>query len=245
MNQRPLFRFLKPALPAGILLATLCAFPPVARADEEPPAEKKTDTTNLADKRVTLKVEEVSLTAAIKMLMKSVGADFSIDPALRDSYVTAHLTNVRLSVALNTLMKVSTLPAEYHIEGGVYIFEPRKAAPPPEIIRKEEPKPEPFKPRFETIKLNNADAAHIAWLLGGQPFQVLGQNYGAIGTGDFSGSKTFSNGGIGGSGLFGGSGSVILGNGGNGNRQNSSSDFRNGFGNLLNLLLGGGSSRRR
>lgn len=246
MRQMPCFRFLTPALMAGILLTTLCAFPHVSRA-QDPPADQKTETKNLADKRVTLKVEEVSLTAAIKMLMKSVGADFMIDPALRDAYVTANLTNIRLGVALDTLMKVSSIPAEYRVEDGVYIFEPRKAPPPPapETIRKEEPKANSSQPRFEYIKLKNADASHLAWLLGGQPFQVMGQNYGAIGQGDFSGSKTFSNGGFGGSGLFGSSGSVILGNSGNGYRQNTSSDFRNGLGNILNLLLGGGSNRRR
>jgi hypothetical protein len=242
MSKTKSFRFVTPALTAGVLLTGLCVLPTTAHA-QDPPAETKSDTQKLADKKVTLRVEETSLSAALKVLMKSAGADFSVDPALKEARVTVSLTNVRLQVALDTLMKVSTLPASYRVsESGIYLFEPRKDPPPSENLPPppaEKTKPAPPQVRYETIHLQNADPSYIAWLLGGQPFQVMGQNYGAFG-GDFSGSKTFSNG------PFGGSGSAQFGLGPNGssNRNNSTGNW-GGLGGVLNLLLGGGGNRRR
>jgi hypothetical protein len=240
MSKTTFFRSLTPALAAGILLTGFSALP-ICTLAQSPPTEAKSDTKKLPDKRVTLQVEEVSLAVALKLLMKNAEVDFSVAPALNDARVTVHLTNVRLQVALDTLMKVSSIPVEYRVEpSGIYLFEPRKDPPPSEPpTRTEEPKDGPAAPRYETIRLKNADPSYIAWLLGGQPFQVLGQNYGAFG-GDFSGSKTFSNG------PFGGGGSAQFGLGGNGsnNRRSSTNDQR-GLNNILNLLLGGGGGRRR
>jgi hypothetical protein len=252
MSNALFFRILTRSLAAGTLLLTVSVLPAPVHAQDPPAqnADKKNDSaTKLADKRVTLQVEEASLTNAIRMLMKSVGADFSIDPALREARVTANLTNIRLQVALDTLMRISTVPASYRVAEGVYLFEPRKEEPPtPPLIIEEDTKSAP-KARFETIKVRNVDPSYLAALLGGQGFSVMGQNYGAFG-GDFSGSRTFSNGGFGGSGLFGGSGGANLGNSGNQRRDNgnnggnSSFDFRNGLGNLLNLFRGGGNRGR-
>jgi hypothetical protein len=244
MSKTKSLRFLTPALTAGVLLTGLCALPTTAHA-QEPPAEAKSDTKSpvnkLADKKVTLRVEETSLSVALKLLMKSAGADFSVDPALKDARVTVNLTNVRLQVALDTLMKVSSLPATYRVsDTGIYLFEPRPDPPPVENPPPSDnsTKPAPPQARYEYIRLKNADPSYIAWLLGGQPFQVLGQNYGAF-SGDFSGSKTFSNG------PFGGSGSAQFGTGnGNTNRQNNTSDWRT-LGNFFNMLLGGGGGSRR
>lgn len=250
----------KSILISGALLTLMTAHPFSACADDstkksgEPgqSAEKKDgNTTRLANKKVTLQMDEASLLSAIRAVMKSVDADFTVDPALRDARVTVSLTNIRLGLALDLLMKVSTIPATYHVEDGVYQFELRKEEASPEPIAQEEPKQDVKNARFETIKLRYADAAYMAWLLGGQPFSVMGQNYGAFG-GDFSGSKTFSNSGIGGFGAFGGSGTAILGNqggtirnfGADSRTNNPNLNFNNGLYNIFNNLLGGGGNRR-
>lgn len=248
MRNSHFFRILTNALTAGTLLLTVSVLPAPVRAQDPPAqnADKKNDSaTKLADRRVTLQVEEASLSNAVRMLMKSVGADFSIDPALRDARVTANLTNIRLQIALDTLMRISTIPATYRVAEGVYIFEPRKEEPPaPPPVLEEESKSGP-KVRYEYIKVRNVDASYLAYLLGGQPFSVMGQNYGAFG-GDFSGSKTFSNG------PFGGSGSAIFGNQGNNgggrfdNRNNNNTRPNFGFNNpWLNLFNMFGGNRGR
>src|SRR5437660_2770883 len=63
--------------------------------------------TNAAEKRVTVKFEDVALTDAVKALMNSVHANYTIDPAFRNVRVTASLTDVPLRVALAVLIKTS------------------------------------------------------------------------------------------------------------------------------------------
>src|SRR5205085_3970991 len=95
MSKSTFFRFLTPALAAGIALTGLSTLPTRTLA-QNPPTEARSDTKKLPDKRVTIVVEEVSLSAALKLLMKVAGADFSVVPALNDARVTVHLTEVRL-----------------------------------------------------------------------------------------------------------------------------------------------------
>src|SRR5437773_5349811 len=52
--------------------------------------EKKGEKTNLNDKHVSLNVEQVSLSEALRQLMKSVQAEYVIDSALKEATVTLH-----------------------------------------------------------------------------------------------------------------------------------------------------------
>ena len=84
----------------GLGLATMALSALPAQAQESNTAATSAATTTapnpLDNKKVSLHVEEVTLATAVKTLMTGVGAEFTIDEALNEAYVTAKLTNIRL-----------------------------------------------------------------------------------------------------------------------------------------------------
>jgi hypothetical protein len=213
----------------GMLLITAA----LASAQDKPPASgtgggnasAATGKQNPAEKRVSLEAENIPLTQAIKTIMQSARADYVVDSALRGATVTAHLTDVKLSVVLATLMKVSSLPVTYRLEDGIYHFVPRIDPPEPPPSELPTPQTPPEKPwRMQAIRVVNVDAGELAQILGGNMFSVGGDHYGVLdaynldgswGNGTMSGSYSYSNGhGTGGYSF--GPGGVILGSWGSG-----------------------------
>jgi hypothetical protein len=171
---------MRPCAVAALFWLALPAFPAAVSAQQS--ASKETESAAPADKLVSLDVEETSLLSAIKLLMKSAQADYTIDNALRGAIVTAHLTNMRLRAALDTLLKASSLPAAYRYEDGIYNFIPRVETL--ETTLPAEPGPEApaetSEPHLAIIKVNFVDPALIARLLGGTVIQSMGQSYGLV-----------------------------------------------------------------
>src|SRR5690349_12713106 len=65
--------------------------------------------TRIEDRRVTVHFDSVRLSGALKILMDSVEANYTIDASLR-GVVTASLKDVPLRVALDKLLEASSVP---------------------------------------------------------------------------------------------------------------------------------------
>jgi hypothetical protein len=231
----------------ALAMMGLCVLPFRVMAQDAAPADNngKAEAGKYADKRVTLTFEGVSMTTAIQTLMKTVGADFLIDPGLKDSVVNAKLNNVRFPVALDVLLKSGSIPAEFTVKDGIFRFTPRKEpiAPPQE----EPPAPpdkEPFLPFISRIPIKNMEAARMYALLTGTPY------WGGIPDGMISGDVT---GHQEGSGFGFNNGSASFGNWGSNlyrmppaiNYINNAANFTGSFSGLLNGLLNSGNRGRR
>jgi hypothetical protein len=93
-----------------------------------------------ADMKVSVDATGERLVVLIPKLLKSVGADFSIDADIKNALLSSHLTNVKLQTALDTLMRVSDIPVQYKFEKGLYHFS-KRIDPLPEVPLP--PKPQP------------------------------------------------------------------------------------------------------
>src|SRR5947209_5690428 len=95
------------ALAACLLVpATLAQAQETGAKDGGNSTKTGSDASGLADKRVTVDADTLRLTEALPPLMKSAGADFVVDNALKNATVSVHLNNVRFQTALDTLVKV-------------------------------------------------------------------------------------------------------------------------------------------
>ena len=93
-----------------------------------------------AEMKVSIDVDRGRLVEVVPKLMKSVGAEFSIDADVKDALVSSHLTNVKLQTVLDVLLRVSTIPVQVTLEKGVYHFSKKPELPP------EAPPPTPRAP---------------------------------------------------------------------------------------------------
>src|SRR5215472_14842322 len=76
----------------ALFWTALLALPVAAPAQQAVAGAAPAPQSAPAEKRVSLDVEDVRLVTAIKLLMQSARADYTIDNALRGATVTAHLT---------------------------------------------------------------------------------------------------------------------------------------------------------
>jgi hypothetical protein len=76
----------------------------------------------LAEKKVSLDVDNVYLSHAIKVLMDRFPIRYEIDRSVDDNVVTSHLENVPFSNALALLVKASGQSLEYHFQNDVLRF---------------------------------------------------------------------------------------------------------------------------
>lgn len=200
-------------------LAALCLLPFAAGAQGTDANAKATSGPATGDTLVSVNVDDVSLMGTIKQMMNSVHADYTIDGSLRGAKVTAHLNDVRLSVALSVLLKSSSVPATFSEDHGIFSITPRTEKPSIMVQHtgKKEAEPVPQTPRTEKISVNFVDAGALARLLGGNPFYIGGQSFGFFDSSSThwgeSGAPGSSSSNFFGFGLGGGS-NVLLGNAG-------------------------------
>jgi hypothetical protein len=185
-------------------------------------------TSQFADRKVSIDLDNARLVVAVPQLLKSVGAEYIIDADVKNAIISSHLTNVKLHTALDVLMRVSSLPVQYTFEKGVYHFS-KKVEPPPET-----PSPLPYTPGEavlpppptsldETIDVHEVQTFDLLRVLNG----VFGTQ-GTIGdpgaNGSLSGYSGASQHGVSGKGITaGGIGSVFGTQASGNNGQNSQS----------------------
>lgn len=86
-----------------------------------------------AEMKVSVDTVGGRLIVVIPPIMKSIGADFTIDADVKNAIVASHLTNVKLQVALDSLLRVSDIPVQVKFEKGVYHFS-KRVDPIPEVL---------------------------------------------------------------------------------------------------------------
>lgn len=86
--------------------------------------------TPIEDKMVTIDTDNGRLVEILPDLMKSVGADYSVDGGLKNVRVTIHITKAKFKPTLDTMMKVCDFPVTYRVEKGLYHFMALSDAPP-------------------------------------------------------------------------------------------------------------------
>ncbi len=139
---------------------------------------------NVADKRVSIDAEDATLASVITTLMRSVGANYTLDDSLRQIRVTAHLHDLPLQTTLDVLLRSVAPPTTYHVENGIYRFGPRVEpnAPAAEGVAAPENGLNTNGIRhIQVARVNFIDAAEAARLLGGIPIRTSdGQTYGLV-----------------------------------------------------------------
>ncbi len=139
--------------------------------------------TNIADKRVSIDAEDATLASVITTLMRSVGANYTLDNSLRQIRVTAHLHDLPLNTTLDVLLRSVAPPTTYRVENGIYRFGPRvePSAPAAEGVAAPENGLNTSGIRhIQVARVNFIDAAEAARLLGGIPLRTDGQTYGLV-----------------------------------------------------------------
>ncbi|HLV81548.1 MAG TPA: hypothetical protein VKT32_14775 [Chthonomonadaceae bacterium] len=196
---------------------TMGIAPMAAGAQETGAAANAGGAASLAERRVTLNLDDIPLTTAIRQLMTTVHASYTLDNALGAARVTAHLTDVRLNTALDMLMRVSSVPAGYEVEQGVYMFTRRKEGVQTYAAAAAGQAPaEPAKePRYAKIQVDFVDAGALAQLLGGRAVHVGFNSFGIIDESNVRNQWGVSGIGGNGGGLF-GTGGTLLSNPGSG-----------------------------
>ncbi|HLK56177.1 MAG TPA: hypothetical protein VKU00_06420, partial [Chthonomonadaceae bacterium] len=143
---------------------------------------------------VSVDADNTLLSDALAQIMKSAGADFVVDNALKKATVSVHLTNVRFQAALDTLVKVSSEPVSYKIEDGVYRFIPR--VDPPEAPPT--PPAGPSRPSYKIGKIvvQNSDAQELVDFLTGASSGLDSGPDSLSMNGNITGSRSYSSSGI-------------------------------------------------
>ncbi len=80
------------------------------------------NTTAIDDRPVTVDADHSRLADILPDLMKSVGADFSVDNSIKNAHVTIHVTQAKFKPTLDTMMKVCDEGVTYVVEKGLYHF---------------------------------------------------------------------------------------------------------------------------
>ena len=108
----------------ALLITCLSILPGSLYAQAQKPAVP------LAERKVSLVVEDVTLSTAIKSLMRSVDTDCVIDDELQDAVISASLKGIKFGLALDVLCTASSVPVIYEIKHDIYVFH-RKPDPTP------------------------------------------------------------------------------------------------------------------
>lgn len=142
-------------------------------------------------KHVSVDAEDATLTSVLTTLMKSAGANYTLDNSLRAVSITAHLHNLRLDITLDILLRSSTPAAIYRVEEGVYRFLLKPETPAPTPLETNPLDYDPNSSRgikhIQVVRVNFIDAAEVARLLGGISLFTNGQTYGLIDPAKFDG----------------------------------------------------------
>ena len=187
------------------LAATLCQSPALAQSNESP-------SNGVADKKVSINLENADVRYALKQLFQSVGVNYTLEGGVQGQ-ATVSLTDVSFKLALESILRASSTiaPLTYRVSEGVYYVTVKKeqaATVEHAVATPDEPKKE--KSKVVSIHLNFADVEDIVRALGGTVIQNR-----------FTGTT----------GIFGGNNNGGGGRGGAGNGMNSgSSGFGNSFG---------------
>ncbi len=189
---------------------------------------------DVANKKVSLNLENADIRYALQLLFKSAGVNFSLDQNVAGT-VTVSLTDVPFRTALESILRStqSTNPLTYRVEDGVYIISPKKeeVAENQPSTTEENTTNQP-KYRFVKIPLNFADVFDIANAFGGGvivsrfSYSTAGYGGGGYGNGFGGGFGGYGGGYGGGLGGFGG------GFGGLGGYGGGLGGFGGGFGNF-------------
>jgi hypothetical protein len=134
-------RMLPCCIPAPGLLAAACIIvlsgtavaqtPPATGGGQSGGTTQSTGkTTAIEDKLVTIDVENARLADVLPDLMKSVGADYSLDGGIKNAHVTIHIAQAKFKPTLDTMMKVCDTAVTYRVEQGLYHFMALADAPP-------------------------------------------------------------------------------------------------------------------
>ena len=176
-------RALMPKQWTGALLASAVILScPVPGSTQEKEQNKDTSVVQ-TDKRVSIDAEEATLSSVLTTLMKSVGANYTLDNSLRSLRVTAHLHNLRLETALDVLLRSVAPPAMYRLEEGVYQFKLKiePALPEPSVVGSDNTElPQSGVRHLQVARVYFIDAAEAALILGGIPIRSTGQTYGLV-----------------------------------------------------------------
>jgi hypothetical protein len=217
----------------GFSIISACSTLPTCA---QPPADKNQEgSVDPSNRKIDLDLESTNLYYGLKLLFSQVKANFTIDDSLKSLSVTAHLSQVPFRVALETLLKSTSLPLTYKMESGIYSVVPKQEEPPPQELPAD-----PIQPlrgsgyKIGIIHPGNVSAMDIVGAFGGTTV-TLGYQKVNYGTGGLSGGMGGGAGSGLGSGMGGGMGS---GYGSGGLGSGSSGGLGGGFGSGS-----GGSSR--
>lgn len=184
-----------------------------------------------SDTKVNIDAENKRLIEVLPDLMKSAGADFTIDADVKNARISSHLTNIRLQTALDTLMRVSDIPVQYTFEKGLYHFakkretapEPPRIPPPADLLPEEPLLPGPPTVQQDEVDVHNVQTYDLLRVLNGifnVPIQIIPTDgSGPQGTpngygdthGDFTGFTNSHGFGLNGNGITTSGGSTTLG----------------------------------
>jgi len=208
-----------------------------ARAQDTPPASEANDPTM---KKVSLDLEQTNLYSALKLLFSHINANYFLDPSLKNSEVSVHLTNVPFKTVLDTLVKSTGLPITWKFEDNIYRIVPKEvdiATGTEEGIKEPTTATTDQAAKFVIISRDSFafDGLSIAEALGGKTFSILPR---VFDQNPYAGSSGGGNQGGGGSG-FGGGGLGGGGNQGGGGFGGGSGGFGGGGGGF-----GGGGGGR-
>ena len=126
------------------------------------PASSELNPARFDDLKVSIDADSANLVATLRLLMKSIKANFVIDDSLNDGKASINVKDIPFKTALKLLIKVSSLPIEWDLKDGVFHFRLSEVkADSGKKDEKEDPAKDsllPPPPRIEKIKLQNSDA---------------------------------------------------------------------------------------
>ena len=110
----------------GLLLLPVAAH---AQDATQTPGNDPASGSEASKQPIKLDLENADLYSALKLLFAQVKANYLLDPSLRQLSVSAHLSNIPFSTALELLLRSvnSPVPLTYKVEGGVYSILEKKA----------------------------------------------------------------------------------------------------------------------
>jgi hypothetical protein len=128
------------------------------------------------NKNVTLNLNNANIRSALKLLFDTAGKNYTLESHVR-GYVTVSLNNVPFGIALDGILRSSTMvPLTYRIENGVYNISRKKRSTSKNsnfVQNSNDNTTTTSKTkkisRVVKILVNYADAADIAYVFGGYP----------------------------------------------------------------------------
>ncbi len=187
-----------------------------------------TDTSaEAAGPKIKLDLENADLYTALKLLFAQTKSQYTLDPSLRNIFVTVHISQPFRN-ALETLLRASGQPLTYKVENEVYSIVPKTEDTTPDTTETTEPIDKPqtvnlkkyFSTRFKynteflLTVLHSNNLIRSMQIQNGQGGGFGGGGFGGGGMGGFGGGGL--GGGFGGGGMGGGFGGMGGGFGGGG-----------------------------